>query len=137
MNAIRGINHVTLSVKDISESFAFYRDFLGLVPVMRSAFSAYFLAGDAWIALVAEPTESHRGATYSHLAFDVAPESMAEWRAKAARDGVREWQDNRTEGDSLYLLDPSGNKLELHCTGLAARVAEGKAHWKNEVEWFR
>jgi catechol 2,3-dioxygenase-like lactoylglutathione lyase family enzyme len=43
---VRGINHVTLSVVDIEESFAFYAEVLGFRAVMRSGFSAYLQAGD-------------------------------------------------------------------------------------------
>jgi catechol 2,3-dioxygenase-like lactoylglutathione lyase family enzyme len=49
---ISGINHLTWTVKDIEESFAFYVDVLGFAPLMKSERSAYFLAGDVWIAVV-------------------------------------------------------------------------------------
>lgn len=40
-----------------------------------------------------------------------------------ARRGVREWQSNRSEGHSLYLLDPDDHQLEIHVGTLASRLA--------------
>jgi len=33
--------------------------------------------------------------------------------------GAEVWQENGTEGDSLYCLDPDGHKLETHASDLA------------------
>jgi len=48
---INGINHITISVKNIDTVFIFYRNVLKLKPVMKSNRNAYFLAGKIWIAL--------------------------------------------------------------------------------------
>ncbi len=48
---INGINHITISVKNIDSAFLFYKDILKLKPVMKSNRSAYFLAGKVWLAL--------------------------------------------------------------------------------------
>jgi catechol 2,3-dioxygenase-like lactoylglutathione lyase family enzyme len=45
------INHITISVNNIDSAFDFYKNILNLNPVMKSEFSAYFLAGKTWIAL--------------------------------------------------------------------------------------
>ena len=47
-----------------------------------------------------------------------------------------EWQQNKTEGDSLYILDDSGNKLEIHFSTLGNRIKHGKKNWSKDVEWF-
>jgi hypothetical protein len=43
---------------------------------------------------------------------------------------------NETEGDSLYVLDDSGNKLEIHFSTLRERIKYGKKHYAKETEWF-
>jgi catechol 2,3-dioxygenase-like lactoylglutathione lyase family enzyme len=43
---ILGINHFTLSVNDIEESFHFYVDILGCKPIQKNPISAYVVAGD-------------------------------------------------------------------------------------------
>ena len=48
---ITGINHITLSIRDVGESFAFYTEVLGFKPVARWPKGAYLLAGELWEAL--------------------------------------------------------------------------------------
>ncbi len=132
---INGINHITLSVKDIDESFKFYKEILGLKPIMKSEISAYFQAGSIWIALVKDETKKS-ASDYSHIAFNVTAKDFNNLKNKIKDYGAKEWQENKTEGESFYFLDPSGNKLEIHSTSLDDRVKHGKKHWKNDVEWF-
>ncbi|MEM7018590.1 MAG: VOC family protein, partial [Pseudomonadota bacterium] len=76
---ITGVNHITLAVRDVDASYAFYVDTLGLTPVAKWPTGAYFTAGETWIAIVAD--EHARDATlpeYSHVAFSVSP---AEYQA--------------------------------------------------------
>ncbi|MBI3725747.1 VOC family protein, partial [bacterium] len=71
---ITGLNHVTLSVRDAAESFAFYRDVLGLEPVARWPKGSYFRAGSFWIALVLdENARREKLPEYTHVAFSVSP----------------------------------------------------------------
>jgi catechol 2,3-dioxygenase-like lactoylglutathione lyase family enzyme len=48
---ISGLNHITLSVRNIDRSFRFYVDTLGAKPLARWSKGAYPLAGDAWLCL--------------------------------------------------------------------------------------
>ena len=134
---IRGLNHLTISVKDAQRSFAFYTEAVGLKPVARWPRGSYLLAGDLWVALVEDYTV-RPGALpeYTHVAFDVAPEDFAALCASVGRAGVEVWQENRTEGESLYFLDPDGHKLELHCSSLQARLASAKAEPWEGLEFF-
>jgi catechol 2,3-dioxygenase-like lactoylglutathione lyase family enzyme len=133
---IDGINHITLAVDDIGAAFRFYRDILGLKPVMKSAISAYFLAGPVWLALVKEAPRPDREPGYGHVAFNLPATELGGLARRLADAGCTAWQENRTEGDSFYFCDPAGNRLEIHASDLAARVASGKAEWGPDIEWF-
>ena len=134
---ITGINHLTFGVRNIDQSFDFYVDVLGLKPVMKSSFSAYLLAGDMWIALV----EDEHGRTehlpeYTHIAFTISQQDFDVMKDKIVQSGAIEWQENSTEGDSFYFVDPNGHKLEIHVSDLARRIETGKREWGDEVRWF-
>ena len=47
---ITSLNHLTLSIKNVAESFAFYTQVLGFKPIARWPKGAYMLAGDLWVA---------------------------------------------------------------------------------------
>ena len=134
---ITGISHITLAVRNVEKSFAFYKKTMGFKPIQKNRRSAYLLAGQMWIALA---KDSHARAEslpeYSHIAFKVRPESFAEAKARLLTAGVRNWKENTTEGDSFYFLDPDGHKLEIHSTDLGARIHSVKKSWGEEVEWF-
>jgi catechol 2,3-dioxygenase-like lactoylglutathione lyase family enzyme len=134
---ISGANHITLSIRDIEESFAFYTTVLGFRPVAKWPLGAYLLAGDLWIALVFD--ERLRAAVlpeYTHIAFTVAPADFAALSARIVAAGASIWQPNQTEGDSLYFLDPNGHKLEIHASDLQTRIRTAKeAPWAG-LEFF-
>ena len=134
---INGINHITLSVMEIDESFRFYKDVLGFKPVQKCEASAYLLAGETWIALIRD--QAVRKAPlpeYSHISFDVSPEHFNAMRNRIISSGALKWQDNKTEGDSHYFLDPDGHKLEIHASDLDSRIRQAKSEWDFDVEWF-
>jgi len=122
---IKGFNHITLSVNDLEDSFRFYRNVLGLKPLAkRRQKSAYFLAGNDWLAIV--QTKQSLSETYSHLAFSVERMDFAKLAEQIRKSGAIIWQENTSPGDSLYFLDPSGNRLEIHA-----------GSWRSRVEWLR
>lgn len=121
---IRGIDHLTFAVSDLEASFEFYVQALGLSPVARWDGGAYLLAGEDWVTLIADPAARDAPRPdYTHAAFTVAPEDFEAAGRRALGAGARLWQENPTEGESLYLLDPDGHGLELRASGLAARLA--------------
>jgi len=132
---INGINHITVSVRDIETAFSFYKEILGLKSVMKSNRSAYFLAGKIWIALDQKenyiPSEN-----YSHICFNVKKKQYKTFVEKIKKNEVKEWQKNETEGDSLYILDDSGNKLEIHFSTIKDRMKYGKKHFGKDLKWF-
>jgi len=121
---IRGVSHITFAVRDLQRSIDFYGEVLGFRLVMRSDISVYFSAGDLWFCVVEDPaTPQDVRAEYTHIAFDVAAEDHEALRARIVASGARIFQENRTEGESLYFVDPDGYKLEIHSGDLHSRLA--------------
>jgi catechol 2,3-dioxygenase-like lactoylglutathione lyase family enzyme len=125
MNAakVRGLNHLTLAVTDLGRSVAFYRDLLGCE--LRASWSdgAYLEAGSLWLCLSLDPIAASKSqADYTHYAFDVAPEHFEPLSARVRQHAII-WKENRSEGESLYFLDPDGHRLELHIGSLASRLS--------------
>ena len=133
---INGINHITISVKNINSAFAFYKDILKLKPVMKSNRSAYFYAGEIWITLNQETEIYKPSENYAHIAFNIAESDYHEFVKTIKENHIEEWQKNESEGDSLYILDDSGNKLEIHFSTLEDRIKHGKDHYGKDVQWF-
>jgi catechol 2,3-dioxygenase-like lactoylglutathione lyase family enzyme len=123
------VNHVTFAVNDLDAALAFYVEVLGLRPVARWRKAAYLRAGSTWIALVQDARRSpDPSADYGHLAFEAGAEGYEAVAGRIRASGATVWQENTSEGASLYFLDPSGNKLELHATRLEDRMAWLEAH---------
>lgn len=133
---IDGINHITLSVRSLTDSFSFYQDVLGFKPLMRKKKSAYFLAGDFWFCIEEDPfTRGMELGEYTHIAFSVDQKNFAELSQKIRLSGARIFKENKSEGDSLYFLDPNGHKLEIHVGDWQSRLAA----YRNdpETEFFQ
>ena len=134
---ITGINHVTLAVSDLERSFNFYVEVLGLKPVAKWARGAYLEAGNDWICLSLDAqTQPGPNADYTHLAFSVDAATFAPCADAIRSHNTVIWKDNKSEGDSLYFLDPDGHKLEIHSGTLATRLAALKAHPYDGLEVY-
>ncbi len=120
---ITGVNHLTFSVRDLEESVGFYTEALGFRIVARWPAGVYLLAGDAWVVLIPDPS-ARDGALpeYTHAAFTVSVEDFGVISSRIEQSGAKIWQENQTEGDSLYFLDPDGHKLEIHASNLESRI---------------
>lgn len=117
---ITGINHLTFAVCDLERSLAFYAGMLGLRPVARWRTGAYLSAGETWIALIVDEQASGRPhPDYTHTAFTVPSQAFASLSNLLRLSGTPIWQENVSEGDSLYVLDPDGHRLEFHVSNLA------------------
>lgn len=96
---ITGINHLTLSVREVEESFAFYTQVLGFRPLAKWPRGAYLLAGDVWLALVLDDlVRSSALPEYTHIAFAVSPHDFAALSERIMAAGMQLWQENWTEG---------------------------------------
>lgn len=122
MPTVSGLNHITLAVTDLDRSIAFYRDLLGCSLRAVWPDGAYLEAGSLWLCLARdEAARARPHPDYTHIAFSVAAADFDALSGKVrAAAGI--WQDNRSEGDSLYFLDPDGHKLELHIGSLRSRL---------------
>ena len=133
-----GLNHLTLSVRDLERSFAFYRDVLGFRPLARWRRGAYFIAGEeTWICLALDQTARTTAAPdATHVAFSVSPADFATVVARIRAAGAPEWKDNSSEGESLYFLDPNGHKLEVHVGDWRSRLEACRARPYDDMMFF-
>lgn len=134
---IKGINHITLSVKDVDQSFEFYTQILGFKPVVKWPKGAYLLAGDLWFCLFLDDnTRKSKLPEYTHIAFTISEQNFKVMSERIKKSGAKIWQENQTEGDSLYFVDPNGHKLEIHASSLKARIKRAKINPWDGLEFF-
>jgi catechol 2,3-dioxygenase-like lactoylglutathione lyase family enzyme len=119
---IRGINHVTVAVRDLDRSLHFYVDLLGCRPRARWARGAYLEAGSLWLCLELDARAGSAQIDDSHVALSVDAAEFAVIAQTIRAEGTTLWKENRSEGDSLYFLDPDGHKLEIHVGDLRTRL---------------
>ena len=133
-----GVNHITLAVRDVDRPYHFYVETLGSRPLARWSKGAYLLAGDLWLCLTLdERTRSSPLPEYSHVAFSVPAARFDDAAASIRASGAAVWQDNRSEGASLYFLDPDGHKLEIHAGDWQTRLAAMKMEpWEENIQYF-
>lgn len=123
--SIMGINHVTFGVRDLAVACIFYTDALGLTLIAEWEQGAYLRAGTLWVAL---NTDTQAGPTpgCSHFAFMVEEADFDQLAERIKASGASIWKENKSEGRSLYFLDPDGHKLEIHVGTMATRLADMK-----------
>ncbi|MEC8428132.1 MAG: VOC family protein [Pseudomonadota bacterium] len=131
---LTGINHVTITVSDLDASFEFYVSILGMKPKLRWREGAYLSAGSLWFCLssgVASPAEG-----YSHMSFSISRSDFSIFKDKLRNLGIKEWKVNASEGESLYILDPDGHKLEIHVGSLETRLSDIKSKPYDGAVWY-
>ncbi len=117
---ISGLNHVTLAVSNLDRSLGFYIDILGFKGHVKWDSGAYLSVGEIWICLSCD--EPCPKADYTHIAFDISPNNFKAFSSRVLSSGVEVWKKNKSEGQSLYILDPDGHKLEVHVGSLGSRL---------------
>jgi catechol 2,3-dioxygenase-like lactoylglutathione lyase family enzyme len=130
---IDGLLETALYVDDMARSVRFFRDVLGLAPMVESERLTAFDAGRQGVLLVFARGESledmpsgrglvpgHDGRGPLHMAFAIAADSYDAWRAHLIAAGVTMRGEMRWPrgGHSLYFEDPDGHVLELATPGL-------------------
>lgn len=131
---IKGINHITLATKNLELSLNFYRDVLGFKAHVKWQCGAYLTLNELWLCLSCDTPSASED--YSHIAFDVSDADFSAMKEKITRSGAVLWKQNKSEGKSLYFLDPDGHKLELHVGSLQSRLEELKAKPYAGLQWL-
>jgi|GEM_PF-142492 len=131
----KGLNHLTLSVTNLEASLYFYCDLLGFKGEVRWNTGAYLSYGNCWLCL--SLGEANPSQDYTHFAFSFSAEAMSFVQQKPGFSAVKQWQANTSEGDSLYIEDPDGHKLELHSGSLSTRLAAIKEKPYDDLVWLR
>ena len=121
MTKILGIRHAVLGVRDPQRSITFYTEVLGMELVtflddMQMAFLS-FGEHDHDLALIKVPEEQPVGSSgLAHIAFEIdgGPQQLQELYARLKARGVdTEMTADHVITQSLYFLDPDGNRFEL------------------------
>lgn len=131
---LTGLNHITIAVSDVSNSFNFYVNTLGFLPRARWSRGAYLSLGELWLCLSADL--SMPAQDYTHYAFSIPSHKFDVFVEKLKSTGIVEWKVNKSEGRSIYFLDPDGHKLEVHDGDLDSRLRECLAQPYEKMEFF-
>ncbi len=123
----------SLYVADLDRSQAFYRRLCGFTTMLRDERMCAMAVPNHHVLLLfrrggsvhASPSPvgdipGHDGHGTQHLCFGIPPDTLEEWAAHLAREGVAiesrlEWPKG---GRSLYFRDPDGHSLEVATPGL-------------------
>ncbi|AVV39777.1 fosfomycin resistance glutathione transferase [Pantoea vagans] len=131
---LTGLNHITIAVNDISRSFDFYVETLGFTPKARWASGAYLCLGDLWLCLSADEVSPRQD--YTHYAFSIRSKDFDVFANHLKSFGIKEWKSNKSEGKSIYFLDPDGHKLEIHDGDLNSRLSACLKHPYKDMVFF-
>ncbi|MEF1250646.1 fosfomycin resistance glutathione transferase [Vibrio owensii] len=131
---LTGLNHITIAVSDLERSLDFYINALGFKGHVKWRQGAYVSLGDLWLCLsVDKPDEK---SDYSHIAFSISQQDFTDFSHKLIQLDIAQWKENKSEGESLYLLDPDGHKLEIHSGDLYSRLESIKHQPYEGLEWL-
>jgi catechol 2,3-dioxygenase-like lactoylglutathione lyase family enzyme len=127
----QGVVHFSLPVTDLARSARFYSELLGMKIVHKTQQMVFLKCGDDFLVLAkgnAPLKYDTDKTTPVHHAFKVAAEDFEPALEFLRRNSVEVFNvENRQEGVFLgpqaYILDPDGNKLEIHHnTGMGVKV---------------
>jgi len=134
---LTGFNHLTLAVCSLPRSISFYEETLGFKLSARWKTGAYLSLGDLWLCLSSDSVRvEDMQRNYTHYAFSIDQKNFAEFSQRLRELNVPLWRQDKSEGDSLYFLDPDGHQLEAHVGDLKSRLATCRSHPYSEMEFF-
>ena len=112
---VLGIEEIVFEVKDLDRAVAFYQNVIGLSLYSRGAQEAWFRVGEQVLALFTPD----RVGSGQHFALRIHPEDAERARQALVAHGFPEETMQLSDGLSVYVRDPDGNKVELHEIGRA------------------
>lgn len=122
---LTGLNHLTIAVRDLDLSVDFYHLLLGFHLHARWDSGAYLSLDRLWLCLSLDSLKAPGPAPdYTHYAFSIRQDNFQAFLQHLRDHGVIEWRQNRSEGESIYFLDPDGHKLEAHVGDLDSRLEQ-------------
>ena len=137
------LDHVVVPVRDAQEALRFYRDTLGL-PLI-AAYSGDDWGGSRWLMMVyglgsggqhiaavafaraEHPIGAFHPRDARHNAFAVTEAEWQLWRARLAEARAELWVEDHGDQQSLYVVDPSGNVLEITTPETPPFASSGEA----------
>lgn len=131
---ISGLNHITIAVSNVQTSLDFYTQILGFTGHVVWESGAYLSINGLWVCLSKDTPSPAQD--YSHIAWSVEADKFEDIKRTLLSAGVRQWKTNKSEGDSLYCLDPDGNKFEIHVGSLEQRLASLKTAPYKGLRWL-
>ena len=131
---LTGINHITLTVSQLERSLVFYTNVLGFKGLVKWDNGAYLSLNDVWLCLTLGVPDIKTD--YTHIAFGIVASDFEGFAKKLAYRNIEQWQDNSSEGNSLYFLDPDGHKLEVHVGELVDRLQNLREFPYKGLEWL-
>ena len=155
---LTGLNHITLAVSNLAKSLNFYVETLGFTPKAKWAHGAYLSLGELWLCLSVDKVSAKWahgaylslgelwlclsvdkvsvGDDYTHYAFSIPTEEFDVFVERLRSSGVTEWKTNKSEGKSVYFLDPDGHRLEIHDGDLESRLRACRTQPYEGMEFF-
>ena len=131
---LTGINHITIAVSDLDRSIAYYSQILGMTLQVKWLKGAYLTLAGQWVCLSLDDVCVNQD--YSHLAFDIDTDHFDAFSQRLLEQGVRQWKSNKSEGQSLYILDPDGYQLEVHVGSLASRMQKMRDNQTDDMIFY-
>ena len=117
---LKGLNHITLAVNDINESFYFYTHILGFKAQAKWDKGAYLRLGDLFLCLSLDTVDSSNDC--SHISFNIEEGDFVLFKNRIEKYGSKIWKKNPKEVNSLYIKDPNNHKLEIQVGTLKSRL---------------
>jgi len=131
---LKGINHITIAVSDLDRSIIYYSQVLGMTLKVQWLKGAYLTLAGQWFCLSLDDVCVNQD--YSHLAFDIDTDHFDAFSQRLLEQDVKQWKSNKSEGQSLYIVDPDGYQLEVHVGTLASRMQKMRDNQTDDMIFY-